>query len=115
MTVRDLPPPLERDVQESIVAQLQALGYRVLVTTVHVKLPAGQHHTGQTPGIPDLYVTRRGWGNRWVAIEVKRPRLGKPSPAQQALIDAGHVAVATCLEEALEILREKATSGPDGR
>jgi hypothetical protein len=99
MTARNLPTPLERDVQSSLIAQLEALGYLVMHTDQ-------RRRSGVSIGLPDLYVTRRGWGNRWKAIEVKRPRIGKPSPAQQRLIDAGHVGIATCLEEALEILRQ---------
>ena len=68
------------------------------------------HGDAASRGLADLLVTRTGWGNRWMALEVKR---GWPhdwsSAEQRAEVEAGRVAIVTSLEEALEVIRKAVT------
>lgn len=115
----------ERHVQSQIVQGLQMLGYVVLevggwARRAHCQacgatfVPAHANSVGA----PDLFVSRRAEGahlpgNKWVAMEVKRPRVktllgtvegGRLSPEQRALVEAGIVSVIHSLEEALDVL-----------
>jgi hypothetical protein len=64
---------------------------------------------GNTPGAPDLFVTKAGWQARWIAIELKseKTRLTKQ---QQELADAGHVYICRSLEDVLHVLKEESLS-----
>lgn len=98
---RSLTTPLEREVQADITKTLGMLGYLVMHTDQRRK-------SGVSIGLPDLFVTRAdgSWGNRWRALEVKRPNIGILSNVQANLRALGVIAIATTAEEALAELRE---------
>ena len=71
-----LPPPLEKYVQAQLVQYLRLTGYVVW------EMYKGSDRGGSawmTPGVPDLYVFGHG---KAFWCEVKRPKLGRLSPAQ---------------------------------
>ena len=71
-----LPPPLEKHIQAQLVKYLTLTGWNVWQMQLG---SVGKGAVFCTPGIPDMYVFKPGHAC-W--IEVKRPRLGKVSPAQ---------------------------------
>lgn len=94
-------PPLEKQIVAQIVNALKAKGVTWLLKT-----HGGPH---QRAGVPDILCIAPATG-KLVAIEVKRPVLGKVTQLQAAQIEkinaAGGVAgVARSTEEALCILR----------
>lgn len=120
----------EAQTQDAIVELLQdRLGYTVKEIgrwRQQVMCPCGcghwfTPHNGMpnSPGTPDLivthprFVTKRPW---WLAIECKAPggrslfgaiQPGRIRPEQQELVDAGMVAIAHSLEEALAVIGEE--------
>jgi hypothetical protein len=105
----------EAGLQAVVVQALRALGYVVLITTHRVKrCPCGRWSRGDygsTRGVPDLLVTRAGWGNHWIALELKRPGGGRLSPEQRQLVGSGSVAVVKSLEEAVAAVQASPESG----
>lgn len=115
--------PSEAQVQSTIVEGLRMLGYTVLQLgrwRRQTQCPrCGEWHTprggyGNEPGTPDLLVGRASWGNRWVALELKRPggrsllgtaRRGAIRPEQRVLAEAGVVEIVTSWEEALAVVQ----------
>ncbi len=97
------PMPLERDVQQAIVDMLRWSGYEVDITDPAVR-KGGQLHT---VGLPDLFVWRRGFGNLYVALEVKRGPHARVSPAQRDRQDAGAVYIVWDAEQALQLVRAR--------
>ena len=108
------PPPTEREVQRAILAMCG----RVFPSALVHHSPNGAHLAGGDvarfkqmgallgdglkKGFPDLIVT---WNHGVAFLEVKRPKLGKVSPEQEAihatLREQGHrIAVVTSAEEA---------------
>ena len=72
-------PPLERDIQRSVVQYLRACGWTVWITSQgYRKDPGG---TRMSPGIPDLYAVHEYHGAAW--FEIKRGNLGRLSVAQE--------------------------------
>src|SRR5215831_1437667 len=63
-------PKKEAEIQEAIVKKLRSLGWHVIVLVCH----EAQH------GLPDLYITHRSYGSRWV--EIKRPEGYSFTPSQ---------------------------------
>lgn len=99
------PPQMtEEALRAQVVEGLRWKGYTVLSTQHHACRGDKRMGTGTDLGIPDLLVTRKGWGNLWKTIELKRPGGGRATPEQQVLIDAGHTRIARSLEECLAIL-----------
>lgn len=97
-------PPLEKDISAKIRQGLSLLGYEVCSTQQYNRRGESRGTTC-TVGMPDLFVTREGWGNRWLGIEVKRPgSYGRLSPDQKRLVDAGLVHVVTTFEEARAVV-----------
>lgn len=96
-------PPLESAVQAQIVQALRLSGWLVL------EMQKGSQRGGSvwcTKGIPDLFACKAGHS---VWLEVKRPSLGRLSPAQAALhtamrAEGVEVHVVTSPEEALGVL-----------
>jgi len=76
-------PPLERDIQRSIVQWLKAQGWNVWQTSQGYRPQPGG--TRMTRGLPDLYAVNLRHGAIW--IEVKRGTAGKVRPDQQAFHD----------------------------
>ncbi len=70
------PPQPEKAVQAQIVQALRALG-------CHVSATSQTRPSRQALGLPDLWVMHPGW-RLYCWIEVKRPSLGRLSPAQRA-------------------------------
>lgn len=102
-------PPLEKVVVNKIRDALKAAGVKWIMKT------HGSPY--QQSGIPDLLCIAPGTGRLVVGIEVKRPHgTWKVTELQKKQIEfiheAGGVAgVATCVEEALELLREAMKEG----
>lgn len=101
--MNDRKPPLEKTVVNQIRAALKDAGVKWIMKT------HGSPY--QQSGVPDLLCIAPGSG-RLVGIEVKRPggtwKVTELQKQQIALIrEAGGVAgVATCVEEALALLKE---------
>lgn len=96
----------EDTIQQCIVQGLTAYGYTVLVTSRRLKRcrncgawPGGAD--GATRGIPDLLVTRKGWGPRWIGLEVKGPTT-RVRPEQKALMESGMIVIVRSWEEAYD-------------
>lgn len=93
--------PLEKTIVSQIVRALSSAGVTWVMKT---------HGSAyQRSGVPDLLAIAPKTG-RLVGIEVKRPRLGRPTELQLRQIDrinaAGGVAgIATCAEEALALVQ----------
>lgn len=103
---RNTKPPAEREsgIQDAAVAVLRLLGYRILVTTTHIKRGTS-YASGQDKGIPDLLVSHDAWPEAfWVGVEMKRPG-GRLSPAQDELKTAYRIVVAHSVEEAVSAVR----------
>jgi len=102
---------LQRAVRETLVT----LGYNVMETgktRSRVPCPRCQFSVfpggwqGNTPGLPDLYVHRRGWPVPiGVALELKAPK-GRPSDVQKQLAETGQTAIVRSIEEALRQVRD---------
>lgn len=109
---RRIPKPFqetEAGVQRAIVEGLEALSYRVLQTSRHMKRCK---HCGKFPGrpdgvdrgLPDLVVTRDDWPTlEFCGIEVKGPETDL-SPEQKALRARGRIAVARSFDDAMAIV-----------
>lgn len=102
--------PTEESIQRVIVEGLTALGFTVLVTSRRVKRcpHCGNWQRGDdgaTKGIPDLYFTRREWGNKWIGAEIKSAT-GRLRPEQKVLAGEGLVFVWRSWEDALEAVRQ---------
>lgn len=105
----------EAHLQREIRATLCLLGYTVMETgksrsrVTCAKCGASNYATGwqgNTPGLPDIYVHRSGWGRPLaVALELKTSR-GKPTETQQWLADNRMTTIVRSMEGALRILRE---------
>jgi hypothetical protein len=112
------PPPTERQVQRGILA----LCGRVFPSAIIAHVPNGSHLSGNDAarsrqmgalkgdglkvGFPDLIVI---WNHGVGFLEVKRPRLGRVSPVQEAMHQAlaergARLAVVTSAEEAQQAL-----------
>jgi hypothetical protein len=99
--------PSEADIQASAVAILRQLGYVVMETGKGIALrKAGIGWGGNTPSCPDLFIGHPAWGNRWVAIECKRPG-GAVRPGQQELADAGVTTICRSVAEILRVVEEE--------
>lgn len=93
--------PLEKNIVSQIVRALSGAGVTWIIKT------HGSPY--QCSGIPDLLAIAPKTG-RLVGIEVKRPKVGKPTELQLKQIEkinaAGGVAgIATCVEEALALVQ----------
>lgn len=80
---QNVKPPLEREIQKSIVQYLRASGWQVWQTSQGFRRDPGG--TRMTPGIPDLYTIHPEHGAVW--LEVKRGKVGRVSVAQRAFAD----------------------------
>lgn len=108
----------EDAIQRCIVQGLEAYGYVVLVTSRRLKRcrncgawPGGAD--GATRGIPDLLVTRKGWGPRWIGLEVKGPKT-RVRPEQQTLSENGMIVIVRSWEEAYNVIKSmEATDAVD--
>lgn len=94
--------PLEKNIVTQIVRSLKASGVIWCIKT----------HGGafQGAGLPDILAIAPKTG-RLVGIEVKRPKIGKLTALQKSQLEkiesAGGVAgVATCVDEALALLKK---------
>lgn len=116
----------EEDVQQGIIEALEALGYLVLVTSAHFTQPrcrtcripllvptcsgcgkrgwgtAGR--LGNTPGIPDLLVTRASWPAVFAGLEVKGPDTAV-SKAQAKLNKAGYILIVRDIDAAIAAVK----------
>lgn len=101
---------LQRDVRHTLVL----LGYTVMETGKSRSRVACSRcgnrayatgWQGNTPGLPDLYVHRDGWGPLAVALELKAEK-GKPSEAQKELAERGVTVIVRSIKQALETLSE---------
>jgi hypothetical protein len=112
-----LTPPTvsERELQRYVVQALQQRGYLVLqigAFRVKNRCPScGKTNppraTGNTPGAPDLFVTRTDWpANTWVAIELKAPGGGVVSSEQRHLAQQQRILISDSLLEILEVLEK---------
>ncbi len=102
--------PTEAEIQSQIVEGLTLIGYLVLVTSRRYR-PCPRcgvidhRGDGASRGLPDLLVRHPRWpALTWVGLEVKKPG-GRVSPEQQALAQAGAIAVVRSLEDAVAVLR----------
>jgi hypothetical protein len=105
----------EEQLQAVIVEALRLAGFTVLVTTRHPKRCRcgrwSRADDGASRGLPDLFVTHPTWGNRWRAIELKRPGGGRLSSEQRQLVGSGSVAVVKSLEEVVAAVQASPESG----
>lgn len=105
----------EAHLQREIRATLCLLGYTVMETgksrsrVTCAKCGASNYATGwqgNTPGLPDIYVHRPGWGRPLaVALELKALH-GKPTETQQWLADNRMTTIVRSMEDALHVLRD---------
>lgn len=96
----------EEQVQAAAIELFTVLGWTVLQTSRRGIFCQRCHRRvygpdGATKGVPDLFVSRKGW-DRWIGIEVKGPKT-KVSPEQQQLVDAGQVCLVRSIDEAIEL------------
>lgn len=99
-------PPLERDIKASIRKALIDAGCMCMVHNVDNR----QMSTGLGKGVGDLICIVPPFG-RFLSIEVKRPKLGKVSPAQECFVAAvrkfgGVAGIATDVASALALVDE---------
>lgn len=109
----------EASIQREIKAVLTALGYTVMETGKgRSRTPCSACGArsyaigwqGNTPGLPDLYVHRKGWGHPVaVALELKAPD-GKPTETQQWLYEMGMTHIVRSAADALDVLTGIETS-----
>lgn len=98
-------PVTESDVQRTIVEGLRALGYVCLKTQPRGVWKAGRRHgTGIDKGVPDLILSRAGWGC-WLGLEVKGPKTAL-SPEQKKLEEEGILCVCRSWEDAIGFVRD---------
>ena len=72
--------------------------------------------TGNTPGAPDLFVTRTDWPpNTWFAIELKAPGGGVVSSEQRHLADQQRILITDSLDEIWEVLEKHHQALNEGR
>lgn len=90
----------EREIQDGIRSALRKLGYTVLSTSGVGR--AKHARNNQDKGVPDLLVSKDGWGV-WIGLEVKAPK-GALKPEQKDLADRGMVFVVRSLDDALAVL-----------
>lgn len=108
---RGLAPDTEEQIQAITIQAAAALGFRVLQTSVRVRMvDCPQCHArfrpaylgyGATPGVPDLLICRDRWP--WpvmIGLEMKGPNT-EISPAQADLQAAGRILIARTMETAL--------------
>lgn len=113
------PAEQETDIQAAAIAELTRAGYIVLQCSVRYHAqrcrecgawarPEGG--TGQSPGIPDLIVTRESWPiGLWRGVEMKGPKT--PLSAEQELLLAqGRISAVRTAAEARECA-DAATAG----
>lgn len=110
---RKMPRKPESAVQREIRAVLTLLGYTVMETgkgrsrVSCTSCGAKSYATGwqgNTPGLPDLYVHRKGWGHPVaVALELKAED-GKPTETQQWLEQMGMTRIVRSAADALDVL-----------
>jgi hypothetical protein len=103
----------EAAIQREIKAVLTMLGYTVMETgkgrsrVACSACGAKSYATGwqgNTPGLPDLYVHRKGWGNPVaIALELKAAD-GKPTETQQWLEAMGMTRIVRSAADALDVL-----------
>jgi len=102
----------EAQLQRDIRSMLVLLGYTVMETgksrsrNVCARCGNRAYATGwqgNTPGLPDLYVHRDGWGPLAVALELKAEK-GKPSEAQKNLAERGVTVIVRSTKQALDTL-----------
>src|SRR5579875_3211829 len=105
-----LTPPTvsERELQRYVVQALQQRGYLVLqIGTFRVKNRCAFCGKTNTPGAPDLFVTRTDWpANTWFAIELKAPGGGRVSSEQRHLAEQQRILISDSLLEILEALEK---------
>ena len=95
MTQLQIP---EDDIQRTIIEGLRALSYDVRCTTVRGW--KGGRGYGTSKGIPDLLVTRYGWGCT-CELEVKKSAKAKVRPEQQEYAAQGVMTIVISLDEAM--------------
>lgn len=124
-----LPPDVtnshETVVQAQTIGELRQRGYRVLEASVRYRLmrcPSCEHcfrshaDTGQSPGIPDLFVRSDAWPVAvWLGVEMKGAKT-RLSPAQVELLAALGIEVARTPAQAWEIVQraDSILKGPEG-
>ena len=92
--------PSEGQIQSATIAYLRGHGFIVLQTSVRVRT-----NTGQTPGIPDLLVSREEWpAGAWIGFEVKAQK-GVPTPEQELLLAQGRTFLVRDFETAVTIAK----------
>ena len=87
----------EAGLVREIKRELEFRGWRVMETGQGIVL-----RSGNTVGLPDLFVTHPTLRGLWVALEVKFGR-GKARTEQQVLIDAGVSSAVWSVDEALKV------------
>lgn len=92
----------EREVQDQVRKALRSLGYTVLSTSSGASGRPRKFHNNQDKGVPDLLVSKEGWGV-WIGLEVKSEK-GALQPEQRDLADKGMVFVVRSLDDALRVL-----------
>ena len=90
----------ESEIVDAIQKALEARG--MIVWRIGQRKAKG---AGNTVGAADLLIAPDPQLNRWVAVEVKVPG-GEVRPTQRPYVEAGCVALATCVEEALTAVAE---------
>lgn len=113
MTTKPKRANPEMKLQRDIIAVLGGLGYTVMETgKSRSRVKCSKCGTssfatgwqGNTPGLPDLYVHRRGMGHPIaIALELKAPN-GKPSETQKWLADNFMTTIVRSVEESLTVL-----------
>lgn len=88
----------ESELQAGIIKAIKAKGYLCLKTSSNYKVKQ------VTKGIPDLFVSRKGWpAGFWLGLEVKLPG-GKLKPEQEALLAEGRIKIVREVDDALDAL-----------
>lgn len=90
----------EDQLQTAISQALQLLGYRCMSSTVRGW--RGPRGYGATKGLPDLWISRDGWGC-WLGMEVKGPKT-PVSPEQDELAKVCLICIVRTLDEAFEAI-----------
>ena len=110
-TRRQIPAPLEKDLQRQCVRLLKMLGWAEPKDFIHgrsrgILLIYGTHRraddyqgTMQSAGAPDLWIEGVGY------VELKRERGGRVTKEQQLLVDRGLSRIVRAVEEMQELLK----------